>query len=165
LPIVDGEIFDYYFSNSVYWILPNPREALKEAYRVLKNDGVIAITLPGRQSESDFFKDFPKMLEELGLDLSKYVSAFDRITKEEVVAMMKESGFSIKYAWYQRVTWNFESKESFGLVERVCFRKYEEDERKKIRGKIYERMEEFSRSQTPPCHEFLYVVGKKMATI
>jgi len=162
LPIVDGEIFDYYFSNSVYWILPNPREALKEAYRVLKNDDVIAITVPGRGSECALYKDFPAMFEELGLNPSKFMSPLDHITKEELVAMMKESGFSIKYAWYQKVTWNLESKESFELLERMSFGKYEDEERKMIREKIYERIEEFSRSETPPSGECLFVVGKKV---
>jgi len=76
--------------------------------------------------------------------------------------MMKESGFSIKYAWYQKVTWNLESKESFELLERMSFGKYEDEERKMIREKIYERIEEFSRSETPPSGECLFVVGKKV---
>lgn len=113
LPYADAS-YDRYFSCLNLMLLPDPRAALTEAYRVLKPDGLGVWVVWGRPEYSAMMSLLPKTLKQLGINMPVPArSNFHLGGADTLIELAKFVGFTKCRRWYQPMHTELERGEDF----------------------------------------------------
>mmetsp|Transcript_20515 Transcript_20515/g.23243 ORF Transcript_20515/g.23243 Transcript_20515/m.23243 type:complete len:208 (+) Transcript_20515:49-672(+) len=93
LPIESGSC-DRYISNLSIMLVPEPLKQLEEAYRILEEGGIAALSTWGREEYSTFFTLPTKVAFEMGIKLPARRSPFFLGDEKDMQIKMKEVGFT-----------------------------------------------------------------------
>lgn len=166
----DDETFDSLYCNYVVHLVPNPKQAIKEARRVLKKGGCAAWSVWGRKENSLKFTILAnkrsELMEKWGMQSTSNRSAFHLNDIEAFKNMVHEAGFSKCIAWYQGEASGFKSgKEYFdnclnGMPElQQFFGNLKEDQQKEFAQEITSEADKHLEAGRPIQVEALIVVA------
>ncbi|CAK70879.1 unnamed protein product (macronuclear) [Paramecium tetraurelia] len=108
--------FETYLSNLVFHLIPNPQQAMAEAYRILRPGGRLGITVWGSKNNSKALTIYQEALIRSGiLEQPQGPSKFLEST-QPVIEMAQLQGFTNIYCWTQQGPFD-----NFGLEDLAKF--------------------------------------------
>eukprot|EP01117_Protostelium_nocturnum_P015358 TRINITY_DN5950_c0_g1_i1.p2 TRINITY_DN5950_c0_g1~~TRINITY_DN5950_c0_g1_i1.p2 ORF type:complete len:271 (-),score=83.93 TRINITY_DN5950_c0_g1_i1:1410-2222(-) len=163
LPFQDKS-FDRVYGNYILHLTFDPKKALEESKRVLKDGGIAAFCVWGRIENSPKFSILSDARKEL--EMERYDRPFHLSDLESTRKMFFEAGFKKVLAWYQIEATNDSDAETF--VQNMIYKtpstaaeiaKLDETKRKQFENSVREGAQKVLDSGRPLHNEALIVVG------
>ena len=164
LPFEDEE-FDRIFANLNLMIVPDPQQALKEANRVLKPQGLGVWTVWGRKEQSPLMTLMPEAAAAIGVKLpSSPRSNFHLSSKTKLKRMLTNAGFDHIQLWYQPMRASYEDAQTFAndMIEmRPELADLDKDQKDALYKELSSQAAEYFDSGAPISLEILVIRARK----
>lgn len=164
----EDKSFDRYVADYVLHLTTDPEKMLKEAYRVLDDNGIAGFIVWGRKENSDQFTIVPKSVHQVTGKIEEGGrSNFHLQDKEKTRQLILNAGFKKCIAWYSAAPLSVMSGKEYlehirkGPNMADLFNKMDEETREKVFQKIIENADEIINRGEPICHEALILVAFK----
>lgn len=109
----DSNICDRYISNLSLFLVENPENMLKEAWRVLKPGGKAVLSVFGLPSEHNFYTSYSKSAQNAGIEIPVQKSYFHLSDKSYLNGLMSSVGFVNVQSCYATVPFICNSSEEY----------------------------------------------------
>ena len=147
-------------------LIPDPQKTIKEASRVLANQGSVAVwTVWGRPEFSPMMTILTESLQDVGINTpTPPRSNFHLGSRSTLQNWLKDSGFNDITMWYQPMVVSFDDPLQFSsdfVQNRRDLQDMSEDLRQRIIEVMHQKVLEYRQRCEPIALDALVVVAKK----
>lgn len=165
LTSIPDESVDVYIAPLNYHVLANPKDAIKEAFRVVKKGGKIGLSVLGPRRKSSFFT----LQDDAISDVTEPIKNRSiHVLGEEgvLIKLAEEAGFKVDYCWEFDVPVSFYDSDDLEKLQNNpnlidFFASRGDDVKNKVKERLQIRLEEAKKTGKPLIMNDVLLVATK----